>query len=76
MDTVTAVAIDDFCLKKERYATLVTDLDTHKPIGVIKGRNTEDVQAFLILLPNPKYLSRDRASVYRNLNKQLCHIAD
>lgn len=62
--------------KKERYATLVTDLDTHKPIAVIKGRNTLDVQEFLNTLPNLKYVSRDRAHCYKNLDRTLCHIAD
>lgn len=62
--------------KKERYATLITDLDTHRPIAVIKGRDTKDVQKFLNNLANLKYLSRDRALVYRNLDKTLCHIAD
>ncbi|MRB61480.1 ISL3 family transposase, partial [Bacillus thuringiensis] len=41
---VTKVCIDDFVIKKrQRYGTIMVDIETHKIIDLISSRDLEDV---------------------------------
>jgi transposase len=47
-NTVIAVCIDDFALKKrQRYGTVMFDLETHKLVDMIESREMADVVAWL-----------------------------
>jgi transposase len=62
---VTAVCIDDFALKKrQRYGTVMVDLQTHRVIDMIESRETEDVKAWLESFPNIRAVSRDGSQTY------------
>jgi len=65
--SVTKVCIDDFALKKrEKYATVMIDIDTHKIIDMIASRELNDVTKWLKSYPNLSVVSRDGSLTYRN----------
>lgn len=52
---VTKFCIDDFAIKKrQRYGTIMVDIETHKIIDLIPSRDLEDVLAWLKNFPNLK----------------------
>jgi predicted transcriptional regulator len=62
---VTAVCIDDFALKKrQRYGTVMVDLQTHKIIDMIESREAGEVKAWLMGFPNIQAVSRDGSQTY------------
>ena len=62
---VTAVCIDDFALKKrQRYGTVMVDIETHKIIDMIESREMNDVKNWLAEYPNIKIVSRDGSRSY------------
>lgn len=64
---VTKVCIDDFAIKKrQRYGTIMVDIETHKIIDLIPSRDLEDVIAWLKTFPNLKIVSRDGSITFRN----------
>lgn len=64
---VTKVCIDDFALKKrEKYATVMIDIDTHKIIDMIESRELNEVTKWLSTYPNISIFSRDGSITYKN----------
>ncbi|HDR6248527.1 TPA: transposase [Bacillus cereus] len=64
---VTKVCIDDFAIKKrQRYGTIMMDIETHKIIDLIPSRDLEDVIAWLKTFPNLKIVFRDSSITFRN----------
>ena len=64
---VTAVCIDDFALKKrQRYGSVMVDLESHKVIDMIESREQNDVKKWLSEYPNIKIVSRDGSRTYAN----------
>ncbi|QPW46708.1 transposase [Bacillus thuringiensis] len=64
---VTKVCIDDFAIKKrQRYGTIMVDIETHKIIDLIPSRDLEEVIAWLKTFPNLKIVSRDGSITFRN----------
>ena len=62
---VTAVCIDDFALKKrQRYGTVMVDIETRKIVDMIESRETEDVSRWLSGYPNLRIVSRDGSPSY------------
>ena len=62
---VTAICIDDFALKKrQRYGTLMVDLQSHKLIDMIETREMTDVKSWLAEYPNIQIVSRDGSRSY------------
>ena len=58
--TVFAVSIDDFALKKrQRYGTMMVDLQSRKLIDMIESREMLDVKVWLKEYPNIRIVSRD-----------------
>lgn len=59
------VCIDDFALKKrQRYGTVMVDVETHKIIDMIESRELEDVKRWLEEYPNIRMVSRDGSHTY------------
>jgi len=66
-ESITAVCIDDFALKKrQRYGTVMVDLKSHKLIDMIESREADDVAAWLREYPNIEAVSRDGSRAYAN----------
>ncbi|WP_424534259.1 ISL3 family transposase [Sphaerisporangium viridialbum] len=63
--SVRVVAVDDFALRKrDRYATIVVDLERRRPIEVLEGRESGPVAAWLACHPEIQIVCRDRARSY------------
>jgi predicted transcriptional regulator len=59
------VCIDDFALKKrQRYGTVMVDLETRKIVDMIESREMEDVAQWLAGFPNLRTVSRDGSLTY------------
>jgi len=64
-ETITAVCIDDFALKKrQRYGTMMVDLHSHKLVDMIESREMSDVKSWLEQYPNIQIVSRDGSCSY------------
>lgn len=62
---VISVCIDDFALKKrQRYGTVMINVDTHKIVDMIESRETSDVIRWLSEYPNLRVVSRDGSQQY------------
>lgn len=62
---VKRVCIDDFALKKRHtYGTIMVDLDTHRVVGLICSRDSEEVTSWLKTFPNLEVVSRDGSITY------------
>ena len=59
------VCIDDFALtKRQRYGTIMVDIDTHKVVDMIESREMDDVIRWLSEYPNLRVVSRDGSGAY------------
>ncbi|WP_083585641.1 ISL3 family transposase [Clostridium kluyveri] len=64
---MTAVCIDDFALKRrEKYGTVMIDINTHTIVDMIESREQTKVVEWLKLYPNIKIVSRDGSVTYHN----------
>lgn len=62
---INAVCIDDFALKKrQRYGTVMVDLETHKIVDMIESREMSDVSCWLSKYPDLRIVSRDGSLTY------------
>jgi transposase len=62
---VRVVAVDDFALRKrEQYATIIVDLETRRPIEVLRGREAGPLAQWLSQHPEIEFVCRDRARAY------------
>lgn len=62
---ITALGVDDFAVKRSRrYATILLDMATHRPVDVIDGREADPLAAWLSQHPEIEIITRDRASAY------------
>jgi transposase len=62
---VRVVAVDDFALRKrEHYATIIVDLESRRPIEVLRGRESGPLADWLSRHPGIEFVCRDRARAY------------
>lgn len=62
---IISVCIDDFALKKrQRYGTVMVNVENHKIVDMIESRETEDVSRWLAEYPNIRIVSRDGSQQY------------
>lgn len=64
---ITNVCIDDFALKKrEKYGTVMIDINTHTIVDMLESRDQSEVVEWLKSYPNIKIVSRDGSITYHN----------
>ena len=62
---ITSVCIDDFALKKrQRYGTVMVDIETHRIVDMIESREMNDVKNWLVEYPNIQIVSRDGSRAF------------
>jgi len=69
--TPTILGIDEFSLaRRHRYATVLVDLKTHKPVDVLDTHKAEPVATWLKEHPGVQVLVRDRAGAFADAGRQ------
>jgi transposase len=59
------LGVDDLATRKgRRYATILVDLETHRPVDLLDGRDAEPLRAWLAEHPGVEVVARDRFGPY------------
>ena len=71
--SVKSICIDDFALKKrQRYGTVMVNIETGKIVDMIESREKDDVRRWLLKYPNIRIVSRDGSHAYAAAVTEAC----
>lgn len=60
-----ALGIDDFAMRKRQvYGTIFVDMETHRPVDMVEGREANTVANWLRAHPGVEVIARDRSGAY------------
>ncbi|MHB8065929.1 MAG: ISL3 family transposase [Ruminiclostridium sp.] len=70
-ESITKICIDDFAIKKrQRYGTIMIDIETRRVVDLLESRESEVVSEWLKTYPNIQVVSRDGSASYASaINK-------
>ncbi len=67
------LGVDDWAFRKGvSYGTILIDMETSRPIELLKSREGADLKEWLTKYPDVKIVTRDRASSYSSAINEVC----
>ena len=67
-----SIGVDDWALRKgNNYGTLICDMETHKPIALLPGRDGDSLRKWLERNKQVKVVTRDRCGAYASAIREV-----